>query len=171
MGQRTLSVVCAVLAAVGLAWADSPSDGESGPAAERCAAEIFMMHGVWRSDQVFLPAYADLELVKYLASLPAREPGVAIIPVYAAEPIYFRSQQVVFLSTGFILQAGSEQILNAAIRGARIRSRTPDLPACAALPPSDPASLPELVGRLALKVAEYERMTSRRLRLRDSPAK
>lgn len=78
---------------------------------------------MWRSREVFLPAYADLETLVYLLSLGARQPGVAVVPVYGSAPIYFRSNHVVFLSTGFILKAGSESELTEVIQTHGLRSR------------------------------------------------
>ena len=68
----------------------------------RCASDIVTMRGVWRSPEVFLPAFADWELVQYLASL-GRAEGVAVLPVFSSEPACFRGNRIVFLSTGFIL--------------------------------------------------------------------
>jgi hypothetical protein len=125
------------------------------------------MHGVWGPGQVFLPAYADLELVAYLASLQARHPGVAVIPVFTSEPVYFRSNHVVFLSTGLILLAASERELTDAIRGARVEAQTRDLPACGAIVTRLPASFADVQRRLAGQVAGYRDVTVRRLRSRD----
>jgi len=123
---------------------------------------------VWRPGQVFLPAYADLELVLYVASLGAREPGVAVLPVLSAEPVYFRSHHIVFLSTGFILKAESEKELTEAIRSARVEVQTRDLPACSTLAPSAPASFSDAKLRLAGQLAGYQDVTVRRLRRRDT---
>jgi hypothetical protein len=170
MWQRFCCVVWASLAAAEPAGAGSLPAGGWDPGAERCGAEILALHGVWRPRQGFLPAYADLELVWYLASLGARERDVAVIPVYAPEPVYFRSGGVVFLSTGFILKAGGEKALTDAIRSARVEIRTEELPACAAMSPRAPASFADAVRRLAREVAEYEGATARRLRRRDTGA-
>jgi hypothetical protein len=116
-----------------------------------------MMHGVWRPGQGFLPAYADLELVVYLASLQARHPGVAVIPVFSSEPVYFRGNHVVFLSTGLILKVGSEQALTDAIRGARVEVQTRDLPACAAMATWRPTSFAAVQQRLAGQVGGIRR--------------
>jgi hypothetical protein len=161
-------MVCGSLAAAGLACPDSLPVGRGEPAGERCASEISALRGVWQSARVFLPAYGDLELVLYVASLGAREPGVAVLPVFAAEPVCFRSKHVVFLSTGFILKAGSERELTEAIRSARVEVQSRDLPACAAMTPRVPASLAEIRRRLAGQVAGYEDVTVRRLRRRDT---
>jgi hypothetical protein len=168
MRNRLFPLVCLSLAAVGLACADSLPAGRWEPAAEQCAREITMMHGVWRPGQGFLPAYADLELVVYLASLPARHPGVAVIPVFGSEPVYFRGNHVVFLSTGLILKAGSEQALTDAIRGARVEVQTRDLPACAAMATWLPTSFAAVQQRLAGQVAGYGDVSVRRLRGRDT---
>jgi hypothetical protein len=125
---------------------------------------------VWRPGQVFLPAYGDLELVLYVASLGAREPGVAVLPVLSSEPLYFRSNHIVFLSTGFILKAGSEKELTEAIRSARVEAQTPDLPACSKMTPSAPASFSDAKLRLAGQLAGYQDVTVRRLRRRDTGA-
>jgi hypothetical protein len=153
------------LAAAGLACADSLQ-----PVSERCAGEIFALRGVWRTGQVFLPAYGDLELVLYMASLGAREPGIAVVPAFSSKPVYFRSKHIVFISTGFILKAGSEKELVEAIRNAPVEVRTGDLAACAAMVPWVPASFPDVRLRLAGQLAGYEDVTVRRLRRRETGA-
>ena len=163
-------MICAALAAAGLACAESLPLGRAEPAGERCAGEISAMRGVWRSGQVFLPVYGDLELVLYVASLGAREQGVAVLPVLAFEPIHFRSKHIVFLSTGFILKAGSEKELTDAIRSAPVEVQTGDLPACSAMAPSAPASFSDIRLRLAGQLAGYEDVTVRRLRRRVTAA-
>jgi hypothetical protein len=170
MKKCFLSMVCVSLAAAGLTCAESLPGGTREPAGERCAGEISALRGVWRPGQVFLPVYGDLELVLYVASLGAREPGVAVLPVLSSEPVYFRSNHVVFLSTGFILKAGSEKELTEAIRSARVEVRTRDLPACSTMTPSAPASFSDVRLRLAGQLAGYEDVTVRRLRRRDSGA-
>ena len=171
MRKWCFSMVFVSLAAAGPARADSLQ-----PTAGRCAGEISALRGVWRPRQVFLPAYADLELVLYMASLGAREPGVAVVPVLSSEPLYFRSKKIVFISTGFILQAGSERELEEAIRTAPVEVQTRDLPACAAVATFGgagiiqraPASFPDVRLRLAGQLAGYEDVTVRRLRKRDT---
>jgi hypothetical protein len=162
------SMVCICLAAAGLASADALSLGSREPAADRCAAQVSELRGVWRPGQVFLPAYGDLELVLYLASLGASEPGTTMLPVLSAEPLVFRGNHVVFLSTGFILKARSEKELMEAIRSARVEVRTQDLPACAAMTPSATASFADVQLRLAGQLAGYQDVTVRRLRRRDT---
>jgi len=126
------------------------------------------MHGVWRSPQTFLPAYADLDLVSYLASLGFRHPGIAVVPVFSSEPVYFRGNHIVFLSTGFILQAAGEKELTEAIRNARVELQsTRVLPACAAMAPAAPADFSNIQRRLAEQTAAYQDVTARRLRRRD----
>jgi hypothetical protein len=168
MRKRLLSTISVSLATLGLGWADSLPTVRWEPAAERCASEISLMHGVWRSRQAFLPAYGDMDLVVYLASLGDRHTGVAVMPVFSSEAIYFRSKNIVFLSTGFILKAGSERELTEAIRRARVEVRTQELPACAAMTPWAPASFADVRRRLAGQVAGYEDVTVRRLRTRDT---
>jgi hypothetical protein len=168
MRKRLFPTMIVSLAATGLAWADSLPVLKWEPAAVRCANEISLMHGVWRSRQAFLPVYGDLELVVYLASLGARQAGVAVLPVFSPEAFYFRSNAIVFLSTGFILKAGSERELTEAIRRARVEVRTQELPGCAAMTPWAPASFADVRRRLAGQVAGYEDVTVRRLRRRDT---
>jgi hypothetical protein len=170
MKKCLFSMVWVSLAAAGLACADSPAVSRREPAGESCAVEISAMRGVGRPGQVFLPAYGDLELVLYMASLGAREQGVAVLPVLASEPIYFRSNHVVFLSTGFILKAGSERELTEAIRSARVEVQTRDLPACSTMAPPATVSFSDVRQRLAGQVAVYQDMTVRRLRRRDPVA-
>jgi hypothetical protein len=167
MRKGFFSMVCVSLAAAGLACAESLPMGRLEPAGERCGGEISALRGVWRPGQSFLPAYGDMELVLYMASLGAHEPGVAVLPVFSSEPVYFRSNHIVFLSTGFILKAGNERELMEAIRSAPVEARTRDLPACAAMTPSAPASFSDVRLRLAGQVAGYEDVTVRRLRRRD----
>jgi hypothetical protein len=168
MRKRFFSMVGVSVVVAGLAGADSLPASRWDPVAERCANEITLMHGAWRPGQVFLPAYADLELVTYLASLPGRHPGVAVVPVYTAEPISFRSNHVVFLSTGLILKAGSERELSDAIRAARVEVQTRDLPACGAMATRPATSFVEVQQRLAAQVAGYASASVRRLRSRDT---
>jgi len=138
------------------------------------------LHGVWRSPQVYFPLYADWGTVAYLASLGVRAAGnrpplVAVLPVYAAEPVHFRLGNFVFLSTGLIVEAGGEQELVDAIQAELVikRSRTKKLkrpgwpPSCAALPPGPAASFLEAQQRLAAQVAEYARRVTPRLQRRD----
>jgi hypothetical protein len=169
MRKCLFSMVYVCLAAEGLAFADSLPVDSWEPAAVRCAGEISALRGVWRSRQVFFPAYGDLHLVVYLASLVARRPGLAVVPVFTSEPVVFRSNHVVFLSTGFILKAESESDLMEAIRSAPVEVQTQDLPACAAMDvaPWVPASFHDLRLRLAGQLAGYEDVTVRRLRKRD----
>lgn len=170
MRKRSFSMICVYLAAAGLACADAIPVGKWEPAAERCAGEVAALRGVWRSRLSFLPAYGDSKLVAYLASLGARQPGVAVLPVFTSEPIYFRSNHIVFLSTGFILRAASERELTEAIRSAPVEVRTRDLPGCAAMAQFVPASFPDVLLRLAGQVAGYEDVTVRRLRTREAGA-
>ena len=168
MRKRLFSMVCVSLATAGLACADSLPAVKWEPAAERCAREITLMHGVWGPAQVFLPAYADLDLVVYLASLETHHPGIAVVPVFTSDPVYFRSNHVVFLSTGFILKVGSETELTEAIQNAPVEARTQDLPACAAMTPWATASFADVRRRLAGQVSGYQGVTVRRLRSRDT---
>ena len=163
-GYRAL--VCALLLAGGASAGSLPSVLRS-PAAERCAGEILNLHGVWRAPEVFTPAYADWPLVAYLASLKTVEPNLAVVPVYSSEPFYFRSNHVVFVSTSFILQAGSEAELTEAIRTARVSVRSADLPHCGAMEAQAATGLVAAQRRLAAQVAEYEALSARRLKKRD----
>jgi hypothetical protein len=158
--MRILFVFCLALSA-GLAHAEPAT-------AERCASEIGLMRGVWRSPQVFLPAYGDWELLRYVAGLGHRE-GVAVLPVLASEPFYFRSAHIVFLSTGFILKAANDRELTEAIRNARVEVRTRDLPDCMMMAPIAEESFPEIRLRLERQLARYQDVTVRRLRVRDPP--
>jgi len=159
-------MVCLGLATTGLAPAASLPAVSRQPAS--CAGEVARMRGVWRSPQVFMPAYGDWELVLYLASLGPREQGVAVLPVFSSEPIYFRSSHIVFLSTGFILKAASENELLEAIRNAPPEVRTGDLPACSAMLPSTTVSFSDIQRRLTEQLAGYPDVTVRRLRIRNT---
>jgi hypothetical protein len=169
-------IVCgwAVLAGVLLGETGTP------PGSDACGSEIVALHGVWRSPQVYFPLYADWGTVTYLSALGAkaagyRSPVVAVLPVYAAQPVHFRLGNFVFLSTGLIVEAGGEQELVDAIQAELIikRNRTKKLkqpgwsPACAALPPGPPTSFQEAQQRLAAQVAEYARRVTPRLQRRD----
>ncbi len=168
MRIRVLIAVCGWLAAI------SPADAGSlpkkaAPNETGCAGEVLALRGVWLSQQVFLPAFGDLDLLKYLASLGGRKAGVAVLPVLSSEPFYFRSDKVVFVSTGFILNAADERELIGAIQSARRKVRTRALPACAVLSPVASERLADIRQRLAAQVAEYEGTAALRL-LRREPA-
>lgn len=145
----------------------SPVGGDNAPAAARLNALVYAVmanHGVWYSPRrsrgqeprgVYFPFYGDLDLVAYLAALTGSgQSDRAILPVYSPEPIHFRRGQLVFVSTGFILQAHSyEELLQA------IQSEIP-------CPGGDAAGFRSMQSKLALQVAEYVELTRPRLRRR-----
>jgi hypothetical protein len=174
--ERFGRILCGWAVAAGLLFGETGTPAGS----DDCGSEIVALHGVWRSPQAYFPLYADWGTVAYLASLGARAAGnrppkVAVLPVYAAEPVHFRLGNFVFLSTGLILETGSEQELVDAIQAElRIKSsRTKKLkkpgwpPSCAGLPPGPPTSFLEEQHRLAAQVAEYARRVTPRLQRRD----
>ena len=163
-------VACLCLFATLVAPAATLPTDKAERAAGLCAAEVATVRGVWRSPTVFLPVFANWELVQYLASL-GRAEGVSVLPVYTSDPACFRSNHVVFLSTGFILKTTSELELIAAIRRARVQVQSPDLPSCVAMPASAPAGFSEIVRCLAAEVAAYQDLTARRLRVRETAAR
>jgi hypothetical protein len=171
MRKHLFWTICLCATAGRLACAESLPTAKWEPVVEQCAREINLMHGVWRGGKVFLPAYADLTLVVYLASLQGRHPRIAVVPVFNPEPISFRGNHVVFLSTGLILRAGSEKELTEAIRGAKADTEARDLPACAAMAPLAAASFQDVHERLAGQMASYDDVTVRRLRRRNAGEK
>ncbi len=142
------------------------------PAEQRCAAEITALRGVWRGDwrspQTFTPAYADLQLVIYLSGLAGPEAGLAVVPIYAVEPLIFRSARIVFVSTGLVLQATSEQQLIHAIRDAPLQITSGALPHCGVMPLPAARDLEAVQRKLAAQLAQYQDLGVRTLRRRDA---
>ena len=151
-------IVCGWAVVGGMAFAETVAS----PVPTACWHEIAELHGV-RSPQAYFPLYIDEDTVAYLAVLGAkaggtRRPLVAVLPVYAAEPVHFRRGNFVFLSTGLIVEARNEQELIDAIQielqGKRTK-RPAWRSACAAVTPIVTTSFPETQRRLAVGVAEY----------------
>ena len=165
MWQRFVPLLCLGFS-VFPAQAGSVVSASGSQLAARCAGEMMQLHGVWRSPETFLPAYADWQLVEYLASLRASEPGVPVLPVFSPEPVYFRSKDVVFVSTGFILGAGSERELTDAIRAAKLEVTSPELPHCGAVSVPGSGTLIEIQRKLAAAIADYQALNARRLHRR-----
>ncbi len=168
MRKYVLIAVCICLASAGPAAAGSPPKTTT-PSETGCADEVLALRGVWLPQQVFLPAFGDLDLLKYLASLGGRKAGVAVLPLLSSEPVYFRSDKVVFVSTGFILNASGETELAGAIQSARRKVRTPALPSCAVMSTARSERFADVRQRLAAQVAAYEGIGALRL-LRREPA-
>jgi hypothetical protein len=85
-----------------------PDEGDLGPSLARKYArawEAMSMHGVWYTPKVHFPFYADAALVAYLAGISLDR---AVLPVYSPAPVHFRRGEVVFVSTGLILESHSE---------------------------------------------------------------
>lgn len=146
-----------------------------------CAREIQDLHGVWQSPEVFLPVYADWETVTYLAALARKaagtSPTVAVLPVYAEEPIHFRVGNFVFLSTGLVAGATSEAGLIEVIQTEmkmkvrRSKGRAPySMPACATMSLFDRADFHDMRQRLEVQVAEYALSTVQHLKRRPDVA-
>ena len=176
---RLFSIACVCVAAAGLAGAEPPAVAPYMPAFDRCAGEILALHGVWLAGQTYLPVFGDMQLVEYLASLRGAattdgQPGPAIVPVYSSNAIHFRNRNIVFLSTGFILRAGSERELTAAVQLETRHRPAPKrgvqsvaLPGCVAPGAAAPAGFADVRLRLAVEVAEYQDFTTPRLRRRE----
>jgi len=145
------------------------------PGLAGCEREIQHLRGVWQTPQVFLPLYNDLDTITYLAALARKaagtSPAVAVLPLYAAEPIHFRVGNLVFLSTGLIagatLEADLIEVIQAEMRITGTKSRIQySMPACATLSLFDHMDFHDMRQRLELQVAEYVLSTVPRLKRR-----
>jgi hypothetical protein len=176
MRARSLLLGGFLLAATPL-LSDGLSNSRGGSVSIPCLREIVRLHGVWRTDEVYLPIYADLKTFAYLASLGTRvgsdRAGLAILPVYAREPIHFRHGQYIFLSTGLILGASDEEVLLRAIQD-EIHSHPPRrtresgdwASSCAEPVLRDTGGLEEMQTRLSSQIAQYEAIRAPRLKRR-----
>lgn len=133
------------------------------------------MHGVWQSPQVFLPVYADWETITYLAAAARKaagtSPTVAVLPVYAEEPIHFRVGNFVFLSTGLIAGATGEadliEVIQAEMKIKKTKGRAKyGMPACATISLYERADFHNMRQRLEVQVAEYVLSTAQHLKRR-----
>lgn len=103
------------LMAVGLATAGGMTPDSSSPGLNPRALSVLATQGVWYSKQVYLPFYSDIALVTYLSEISGGpQSRFTIVPVYSPAPLHFRRGDVVYVSTGLILQvAGEEDLVNA----------------------------------------------------------
>ncbi len=142
-----------------------------------CLREVVSLHGVWHTKEAYLPIYADVKAVTYLASLGARaaadQAGLAILPVYSPEPVHFRQGSYIFLSTALILEAADEQTLLRAIQGdiptqwsRRAVGSAGRVSACAAPALLDTDSFEEIRNRLARQISQYQDDRTPRLKRR-----
>jgi len=159
MRNGVFTLLAVGIFSLGIATAESP-------AVSRCAGEIAAMHGVWAGPESFLPVYGDWNIMAYLASVKGPGIGVPVLPVFSAEPLYFRSAHVVFVSTGFLQKVGSEQELAEAIEKAPLNVLSRALPACTAIQPVADGGLAGLQERLSQQLAAYDDVTTRRLHRR-----
>ena len=103
------------LMAVSLATAGSTVPASSSPGLSPRTLSVLSTYGVWYSEQVYLPFYSEMAVVTYLSELcGGAQCQFTIVPVYSPAPLHFRRGDVVYVSTGLILQAaGEEDLLNA----------------------------------------------------------
>jgi hypothetical protein len=173
----TLALVLLFAAAVQTAFARSPKlapnscsqnseaiatnirldGGTLAPASARrdeLAWQAMSMHGVWYRPAVYLQFYADPDLVAYLTEISQ---DLIVLAVYSSEPIHFRRGEVVFVSTGFILQLRSEAELLEAMASDGV----------CALRPGDAARFSAAQAKLALGIGDYYETTRSPLRCRE----
>jgi hypothetical protein len=127
----------------------SQDEGDLTPAFARKywrAWDAMLVHGVWYTPHVYLLFYADADLVAYLAGISS-DPVVLV--VYSPAPIHFRRGEVVFVSTGLILESRSEGALFDAI------TRDGGCP----LFPGDAARFSAVQAKLAAGIAHYYETT------------
>jgi hypothetical protein len=135
----------------------SPDEGGLTPSLGRkyeLAWDAMSMHGVWYTPKVYLLFYADAALVAYLTGISLDR---AVLAVYSPAPIHFRRGEVLFVSTGLILESHSEGELFDAI------SRDGGCP----LFPGDAARFSAVQAKLALGIAHYYEATRPQLQRRE----
>jgi hypothetical protein len=133
---------------------------------------MIALHGVWRTPGEFVPLFADLRLVAYLASLARQaarsgELPPVVLPVFSREPAHFRREGRVFLSTALILSANTEETLLQAIRSdisTASHGTFRDAP-CSAVTGAL-ATLAEVQAALAVQIGEYDKWFQRGLKRR-----
>jgi len=134
----------------------SPDEGDLALALARRYArawQVMSMHGVWYTPNVYLPFYADTDLVAYLTGIS----DLVVLAVYSPNPIHFRDGEVVLVSTGLILESRSEEELFEAI------TRDGGCP----LFQGDAARFSAVQAKLALGIADYYEALRPQLRCRE----
>jgi hypothetical protein len=135
----------------------SQDDGTLAPASASryvLAWRALSMHGVWYTPTVYFQFYADADLIAYLTGISQ---DLIVLAVYSPEPIHFRRGEVVFVSTGFILQLRSEAELFEAIAGDGV----------CPLNPGDAARFSSVQAKLALRIGDYYEITRPPMRCRE----
>src|SRR5689334_14724034 len=95
-------LIAAGILAVTLAGAESATPAPEIPRNAARMAEAMSAHGIWYSRDVYLPFYADEDLVNYLAGVPTDR---LVLPVYCSDVLAFRRGRYIFVSTGLILRS------------------------------------------------------------------
>ena len=127
----------------------SQNDGTLAPASASryvLAWRALSMHGVWYTPTVYLPFYADADLVAYLTGISQ---DLIVLAVYSPEPIHFRRGEIVLVSTGFILQLRNEAELFEAIASDGV----------CPLNLGDADRFSSVQGKLALGIGDYYEIT------------
>lgn len=150
------------------------------PATESCAMEIESTRGVWTPGGSFVPYYGDLELTAYLTTL-CRRAGrdraswqpVAVVPVYAGEPLCFAEGSRIFISVSLLLRFHNEKEVARALAAQfpasysrRRRGHRESLSACRFLASSRNLTFGKVWSTLKYRVARYQWRTRMRLRRR-----
>ena len=134
-----------------------PDEGDLSPSMRRRYArawDVISMHGVWYTPEVYLLFYADEALVTYLAGVTLDR---TVLPVYSPVPIHFRRGEIVFVSTGLIMESHSEGELFDAI------ARDAECPLLA----GDAARFSAAQAKLAAGIAHYDEATRPQARRRE----
>jgi hypothetical protein len=141
----------------GVATNGSLDGGTLTPASARryaLAWQAMSMHGVWYAPTIYLQFYADADLVAYLTGISQ---DIIVLAVYSPEPIHFRRGEVVFVSTGFILQLRSEVELFEAMASDGV----------CPLHAGDAAHFSAVQAKLAHGIGDYYEITRSPLRCRE----
>lgn len=132
-------------------------EGDLSPSMRRRYArawDVISMHGVWYTPEVYLLFYADEALVTYLAGVSLDR---VVLPVYSPATIHFRRGEIVFVSTGLIMESHSEgELFDAIARDA----------GCA-LVAGDAARFSAVQAKLAAEIAHYYEATRPQPRRRE----
>jgi hypothetical protein len=133
-----------------------PGEGDLAPASERSYArawQVMSMHGVWYTPKIYFLFYADADLLAYLTGIS----DLVVLPVYSPSPVHFRDGDVVFVSTGLILESRSEaELFEAIIREGGCPKFS-----------GDPARFSAVQAKLALGIAQYYEAVRPQLRCRE----
>ncbi len=151
-----------------------------GAGGSRCALEIENLHAVSHGAASF-PLYSDVELATYLnavltrAGLPAGVAGRAtVLPVYSPDPLSFRRENRIFISTALLLDLTTEEellrVLQMRLPQRKKSHRAPPSPpsfACSLSGP-DQRSFDEVRATLATQLTRYEEWSRPRLKTRST---